>query len=85
MPNHYTSDYPTDTTVDPQVVDFFQKFYMVTDIPDAHEEYAREFTDDATFIVASRVSQGHSGECQAKAWLIRKAMSVSFVAQISWQ
>jgi hypothetical protein len=34
----------------------------MSDTPDVHEQYSRNFTDDATFILASRISKGRDGE-----------------------
>ncbi|KAH3909308.1 hypothetical protein HBH56_162830 [Parastagonospora nodorum] len=45
--------------LDPNFKTFFQDFYATSDTPDAHEHYAKYFTDDATLIMASKKVEGH--------------------------
>ena len=40
---------------------FFTEFYKTSDTPDAHEKYADAFTEDATFILASKTAKGRAG------------------------
>jgi hypothetical protein len=47
--------------LDPNFKTFFQDFYATSDTPDAHEHYAKYFTDDATLIMASKKVEGHDG------------------------
>ncbi len=61
MGSPYTSQYPEGVVVPPAVVEFFQEFYKTSDTPDAHVKYADLFTDDATFILASKLSSGRDG------------------------
>ncbi|MCJ1369412.1 hypothetical protein MMC20_000623 [Loxospora ochrophaea] len=48
---------------------FFTEFYKTSDTPDAHEKYADAFTEDATFILASKTAKG-----RAEILALRKAM-----------
>ena len=61
MAHSYKSQYPSGVAVDPSIVEYFQDFYRISDTPDAHDEYTGKFTDDATFILASKVSHGREG------------------------
>ncbi|KAL1839130.1 hypothetical protein VTK73DRAFT_4124 [Phialemonium thermophilum] len=61
MAHSYKSQYPRDVAVEPSIVQFFENFYAVSDTPDAHDVYVDQFTDDATFILASKVSRGRDG------------------------
>jgi hypothetical protein len=44
------------------VIRFFEKFFRISDTPDLHEQYTRNFAEDATFILASKTSKGRDGE-----------------------
>lgn len=57
----YKSEYPSGLKFDASYKQFFEHFYEISDTPDAHEEYAAQFTKDATFIMASKTVQGSSG------------------------
>ena len=57
----YKSEYPSGLEFDSSYKQFFEQFYKFSDTPDAHEEYAKQFTKDATFIMASKTMQGSSG------------------------
>lgn len=46
----------------PEVIRFFQDFYQLSDTPDGDDLYPTRFTEDATFILASRVSRGRAGK-----------------------
>ncbi|KAI9816455.1 MAG: hypothetical protein M1827_001587 [Pycnora praestabilis] len=64
----YTSQYPN-VPIDPAIKDFFEEFYATSDTPDAHEKYAKFFSDDATLIMGSKKAQGYS-----EILVFRKAM-----------
>jgi len=57
----YKSKYPSGLEFDSSYKQFFEQFYKFSDTPDAHEEYAKQFTKDATYIMASKTMQGSSG------------------------
>ncbi|KAI5210264.1 hypothetical protein E4T38_02040 [Aureobasidium subglaciale] len=57
----YTSEYPADDEFDPAYKAFFESFYETSDTPDAHERYSKQFTQDATLIMASKKVQGREG------------------------
>lgn len=57
----YTSEYPAGDKFDPEYKTFFEKFYETSDTPTAHEEYSKQFTQDATLIMASKKVQGREG------------------------
>lgn len=60
MSNLYKPEIPADVTVNPGIRSFFEQFYRQSDTPSDHQAYADHFTDDATFILASKVSRGRS-------------------------
>ncbi|KAL2755431.1 hypothetical protein ACRALDRAFT_1076934 [Sodiomyces alcalophilus JCM 7366] len=60
MSHLYKSEAPVDLAVNPGILSFFEDFYRVSDTPNDHQAYADNFTDDATFILASKVSRGRS-------------------------
>ncbi|ROT35155.1 hypothetical protein SODALDRAFT_353535 [Sodiomyces alkalinus F11] len=60
MSPSYKSEYPAGLAVDSSIISFFENFYRISDTPGNHEAYADNFTDDATFILASKVSRGRS-------------------------
>ncbi|KAI4749295.1 hypothetical protein E4T50_00479 [Aureobasidium sp. EXF-12298] len=51
-------EYPAGDKFDPEYKTFFEKFYETSDTPTAHEEYSKQFTQDATLIMASKNVQG---------------------------
>ncbi|PSK38137.1 L-2-aminoadipate reductase [Elsinoe australis] len=59
--SQYKSSWPADQQHDPAYVSFFEKFYKVSDTPDAHDDYADSFTSDATVIMASKKVEGRDG------------------------
>ncbi|KAI4806208.1 hypothetical protein E4T45_10914, partial [Aureobasidium sp. EXF-8846] len=54
----YVSEYPAGSDFDSDYKTFFEKFYETSDTPGAHERYSKQFTQDATLIMASRKVQG---------------------------
>ena len=61
MSSSYASQIPPATIFDPAKRKFFEEFYAVSDTPDAHEEYAGMFTEDARFILGSKKARGSEG------------------------
>lgn len=57
----YASQYPAGDKFDPEFKAFFENFYQTSDTPDAHEKYSKQFTQDATLIMASKKAQGREG------------------------
>lgn len=57
----YVADVPDGIQFDPEFRKFFEKFYAISDTPCAHEEYAGQFTPDATVIMASKRVRGTVG------------------------
>jgi hypothetical protein len=57
----YASEYPAGNDFDSDYKTFFEKFYETSDTPGAHEKYSKQFTQDATLIMASRKVQGRQG------------------------
>lgn len=56
----YTPEYPM-IEVNPAIKNFFAYFYKISDTPDAHQEYAECFTEDATLVMASKTAKGRHG------------------------
>ncbi|USP78285.1 hypothetical protein yc1106_05559 [Curvularia clavata] len=65
----YSSEYPPAIAVDSSYKEFFERFYATSDAPDAHEDYVKYFTRDATLIMASKVAMGRD-----EILALRKAM-----------
>lgn len=61
MASQYISELPASIPIDPSIPQFFQTFYQISDTPDAHDQYAASFTDDATLIMASKKAKGKEG------------------------
>jgi hypothetical protein len=61
MTYSYSDICPSDIEANKGVIQFLENFYQVTDTPEAHEEYANQFTEDATLILASKTNEGHAG------------------------
>lgn len=45
----------------PEIKTYFERFYSISDNPNAHDDYAQSFTDDATLIMASKKATGQGG------------------------
>ncbi|GJN71358.1 hypothetical protein PLIIFM63780_006310 [Purpureocillium lilacinum] len=58
MSHSYKAEYPAGTSVDPGIVQFFEEFYAISDVPGEHDRYVDMLTDDATFIMASKKARG---------------------------
>jgi len=59
MASLYQSKFPPDTPIDGGVAKYFEKFYKISDTPNAHQTYAESFTKSATMIMASKISNGY--------------------------
>ena len=57
-----TSEYP-DNYANQAVKDFLAKYYEVSNNPEAHDDYVKLFTKDATFVVASERATGNESIC----------------------
>lgn len=57
----HEAEYPSGITLHPSVDAFFKEFFRISDTPGLHGEYIKQFTETATFILASRVSVGTKG------------------------
>lgn len=62
MEQSYSVQSPSDQSVQPHVIQFLQSFYAISDTPDVTERYVDMFTEDATFVVASKKASGRSGK-----------------------
>lgn len=60
MPYSYIFETPR-IPIDAGIIQFLEDFYRISDTPDAHDRYVDQFTPDATFILASKVSNGTDG------------------------
>ncbi|KAH7262809.1 hypothetical protein BKA59DRAFT_540344 [Fusarium tricinctum] len=56
----YSVQSPSDQSVQPHVIQFLQSFYAISDTPDETEKYVDMFTEDATFVLASKKASGRS-------------------------
>ncbi|KAK4949961.1 hypothetical protein LTR10_011803 [Elasticomyces elasticus] len=57
----YKGQTPSDLQVDPRIVPFFERFYAVSDDPEAHEEYAQSFVPNADFAMGAKKTVGYDG------------------------
>ena len=57
----YKGSLPEQVKYDRKLPEFFERFYEVSDTnsEDAHEEYARSLTDDATLIMGIKEAKGY--------------------------
>lgn len=53
--------YPQNIVIPPEVVDFIETFYRISDDPSETDRYVDCFTEDATFILASKRAESHPG------------------------
>lgn len=59
--NQYCASVAGDGSVKPEIQSFFEKFYWISDTPEAHEEYSQQFTKGGKLIMASREANGREG------------------------
>jgi hypothetical protein len=58
----YTADVSSGDLVRPEIRQYYEKFYAVSDTPGGHENYAAQFTKNAKLIMASKEANGRDGE-----------------------
>lgn len=58
----YKGETPSDGSVDPRIVQFFEDFYTYSDDPSeaAHGDYVASLTDDGTLIMGPKKAEGKS-------------------------
>lgn len=61
----YASEYPAGEQFDPAYKQFFERFYQISDTPDAHEEYSNQFTANADLTMASKKAKGTDGKAHS--------------------
>lgn len=85
----YASEYPPGDKFDPEYKAFFERFYQTSDTPDVHEEYSKQFTEDATLIMASKKAQGRNGksrpQIQNKKFLCLTKTEILSLRQGMWE
>lgn len=59
--SQYIAETPTGDLVPKSIVNFFERFYKISDSPDQHEEYAGCFTEDGVMVLASSRVEGRKG------------------------
>jgi len=59
--SQYKSAVPDDSSVKPEIRNYYESFYTISDTPDAHEKYSEQFTKDAKLIMASNEVNGRDG------------------------
>jgi len=59
--SQYKAAVPGDNLVKPEILDYFESFYAISDTPDAHEKYSEQFTKNAKLIMASNEANGREG------------------------
>ena len=59
--SQYSASVPQGGEVKPEIKEFFERFYAISDTPDGHEKYADMFTKNAKLIMASNGVEGRDG------------------------
>lgn len=59
--SQYAASVPADGSVKPEIKSYYERFYEVSDTPDAHSRYADMFTKDGKLIMASNEANGRDG------------------------
>jgi len=59
--SQYRADVPASNLVKPEIRDYYEHFYAVSDTPDAHQKYAELYTKNAKLIMASNEANGRDG------------------------
>lgn len=60
MATSYKIDYAA-VPFDESYKTFFENFYRISDDAGANDEYVKQFTDDATLVIASKRASGRAG------------------------
>ncbi|KAF2764717.1 hypothetical protein EJ03DRAFT_331615 [Teratosphaeria nubilosa] len=67
--SQYVAEVPFDGSVKPEIRSYYERFYQISDTPDAHQQYAEQFTKNAKLIMVSNEANGRDAILQ-----IRKGM-----------
>lgn len=67
---HFADAVSNDMKAQPDVKAYFERFYTISDTPEAHEDYAHSFTDGATLIMASKVAKGQNGRTRLPGYIL---------------
>ncbi|KAH9828200.1 hypothetical protein Tdes44962_MAKER02564 [Teratosphaeria destructans] len=67
--SQYIAEVPSDGSVKPEILTYYERFYHISDTPDAHLQYAEQFTKNAKLIMVSDEANGRDAILQ-----IRKSM-----------
>ena len=57
----YLAETPAGDLVPQSIINFFKKFYILSDSPSQHKEYASCFTEDGVMVLASSRTEGRDG------------------------
>ena len=60
--SQYTAAIPEDGQVRPEIREYFEKFYEVSDSPGDHDKYADFYTKDGKLIMGPTEVNGRDGE-----------------------
>ena len=78
--SQYEPQYPPGSDIDQKCKDFISNFYRISDLPDAHVEYAAQFADDAVFVIRGKEAVGNEGKlvcgCRPNIHFISQMVSV---------
>ena len=61
--SQYVASIPDDGQVKPEIRSFFEKFFEISDTPDAHEKYSEQFTKNGELIMGPNETNGRDGTC----------------------
>jgi len=59
--SQYSASVPGDGQVRPEIKEYFEKFYKLSDTSGAHEDYANCFTKNGKLIMGPNETSGHDG------------------------
>lgn len=59
--SHHQAEVPADGSVKQDVRAFFEQFYLLSDTPEAHQEYANQFTENGVLIMIGDRRNGRQG------------------------
>lgn len=60
--SQYSASTPSDGQVRPEIKEFFETFFKISDTPDAHELYSEQFTKNGKLIMGPNEGNGRAGK-----------------------
>lgn len=60
--SQYIASVPSDGQVKPEILKYFERFYEISDMPDAHQLYSEQYTKNAKLIMGPNEMNGRDGK-----------------------